>query len=32
VVTVPRETHAALSQIEFVGLTGNRVLAILVVT
>jgi heat-inducible transcriptional repressor len=31
VVTVPRETHAALSQIEFVGLTGNRVLAILVV-
>ena len=31
VVTVPRETHAALSQIEFVGLSGNRVLAILVV-
>ncbi len=31
VVTVPRETHAALSQIDFVGLSGNRVLAILVV-
>ncbi len=31
VVTVPRETHAALSQIEFVGLSGSRVLAILVV-
>jgi heat-inducible transcriptional repressor len=31
VVTVPREPHAALSQIEFVGLSGNRVLAILVV-
>jgi heat-inducible transcriptional repressor len=31
VVTVPRETHHALSQIEFVGLSGNRVLAILVV-
>jgi heat-inducible transcriptional repressor len=31
VVTVPREAHAALSQIEFVGLSGNRVLAILVV-
>jgi heat-inducible transcriptional repressor len=31
VVTVPRESHAALSQIEFVGLSGNRVLAILVV-
>ena len=31
VVTVPRETHAALSQIEFVGLSGNRVLTILVV-
>ena len=31
VVTVPRETHAALSQIEFLGLSGNRVLAILVV-
>ncbi|MEX1107428.1 MAG: heat-inducible transcriptional repressor HrcA, partial [Dongiaceae bacterium] len=30
VVTVPRETHAALSQIEFVGLSGNRVLVILV--
>ena len=26
VVTVPRETHASLSQIEFVGLSGNRVL------
>jgi heat-inducible transcriptional repressor len=31
VVTVPREQHAALSQIEFVGLSGNRVLTILVV-
>lgn len=31
VVTVPREAHASLSQIEFVGLSGNRVLAILVV-
>ncbi len=31
VVTVPRETHSSLSQIEFVGLSGNRVLAILVV-
>ncbi len=31
VVTVPRETHSALSQIEFLGLSGNRVLAILVV-
>ncbi|HEY7740836.1 MAG TPA: heat-inducible transcriptional repressor HrcA [Steroidobacteraceae bacterium] len=31
VVTVPREAHAALSQIEFVGISGNRVLAILVV-
>jgi heat-inducible transcriptional repressor len=31
VVTVPRETHAALSQIEFVSLSGNRVLTILVV-
>ncbi len=31
VVTAPRDTHAALSQIEFVGLSGNRVLAILVV-
>jgi heat-inducible transcriptional repressor len=31
VVTVPRETSAALSQIEFVGLSGNRVLTILVV-
>ena len=31
VVTVPRESQAALSQIEFVGLSGNRVLTILVV-
>jgi heat-inducible transcriptional repressor len=31
VVTVPRQVHAALSQIEFIGLSGNRVLAILVV-
>jgi heat-inducible transcriptional repressor len=31
VVTVPREAHASLSQIEFVGLSGNRVLTILVV-
>ncbi|MGH8135692.1 MAG: heat-inducible transcriptional repressor HrcA, partial [Steroidobacteraceae bacterium] len=31
VVTVPRETQASLSQIEFVGLSGNRVLAILVI-
>jgi heat-inducible transcriptional repressor len=31
VVTVPREAHAALSHIEFVGLSGNRVLTILVV-
>lgn len=31
VVTVPREQHAALSHIEFVGLSGNRVLTILVV-
>jgi heat-inducible transcriptional repressor len=31
VVTVPREAHSALSQIEFVGLSGNRVLTILVV-
>jgi heat-inducible transcriptional repressor len=30
-VTVPRETHASLSQIEFVSLSGNRVLTILVV-
>ena len=28
---VPRQSHAALSQIEFVGLSDNRVLAILVV-
>jgi heat-inducible transcriptional repressor len=32
VVTVPREANAALSQIEFLGLSGNRVLAILVVS
>ncbi len=31
VVTVPRQQHAALSQIEFVSLSGNRALAILVV-
>jgi len=31
VVMVPRQAHAALSQIEFVGLSENRVLAILVV-
>ncbi|TAK53500.1 MAG: heat-inducible transcription repressor HrcA [Gammaproteobacteria bacterium] len=31
VVTVTREVHAELSQIEFLGLSGNRVLAILVV-
>jgi len=31
VVTVSREIHAELSQIEFLGLSGNRVLAILVV-
>jgi len=31
VVTVPRETHAALTHIEFVGLSANRVLTILVV-
>jgi heat-inducible transcriptional repressor len=31
VVTLPRQTHAALSQIEFVPLSDNRVLAILVV-
>jgi heat-inducible transcriptional repressor len=31
VVTVPRPTHAAVSQIEFVSLSENRVLAILVV-
>ena len=31
VVMVPRQSHAALSQIEFVGLSDNRVLAILVV-
>jgi heat-inducible transcriptional repressor len=32
VVTSPRQPHAALSQIEFVGLSDNRVLAILVVS
>ena len=31
VVTIPRQSHAALSQIEFIGLSENRVLAILVV-
>jgi heat-inducible transcriptional repressor len=31
VVMVPRQSHAALSQIEFIGLSENRVLAILVV-
>jgi heat-inducible transcriptional repressor len=31
VVMVPRQAHAALSQIEFIGLSENRVLAILVV-
>src|SRR5262245_29891340 len=31
VVTLPRQSHAALSQIEFVPLSDNRVLAILVV-
>ncbi|MCC7198569.1 MAG: heat-inducible transcriptional repressor HrcA [Gammaproteobacteria bacterium] len=31
VVTVPRQAQASLSQIEFVGLSDNRVLAILVV-
>jgi heat-inducible transcriptional repressor len=31
VVTLPREPHASISQIEFVGLSGNRVLSILVV-
>ena len=30
-VTVPRQPHAAVTQIEFVGLSENRVLAILVV-
>jgi len=30
VVTVPRQAHVALSQIEFIGLSENRVLAILV--
>jgi heat-inducible transcriptional repressor len=30
-VTIPRTTHAAVSQIEFVGLTDNRVLTVLVV-
>jgi heat-inducible transcriptional repressor len=31
VVTVPRQSHAALTQVEFVGLSDNRVLAVLVV-
>ncbi len=31
VVTLPRQSHSALSQIEFVPLSDNRVLAILVV-
>jgi heat-inducible transcriptional repressor len=31
VVTVPRQPHAAVTQIEFLGLSENRVLAILVV-
>ena len=31
VVTIPRQSHAAVTQIEFVGLSDNRVLAILVV-
>lgn len=31
VVTVPRPTHSALSQIEFLALSNNRVLAIIVV-
>lgn len=31
VVTIPRQPHAAVTQIEFVGLSDNRVLAILVV-
>jgi heat-inducible transcriptional repressor len=31
VVTLPRQTHSALSQIEFVPLSDNRVLAIMVV-
>ena len=31
VVTLPRQSHAALSQIEFMPLSDNRVLAILVV-
>lgn len=31
VVMIPRQVHAALSQIEFIGLSENRVLAILVV-
>ena len=31
VVTIPRQTQAAVTQIEFVGLSDNRVLAILVV-
>lgn len=31
VVTIPRQSHAALTQIEFVPLSGNRALAILIV-
>ena len=31
VVTLPRQSHAALSQIEFMPLSDNRVLAIIVV-
>jgi heat-inducible transcriptional repressor len=31
VVLIPRQSHAALSQVEFIGLSENRVLAILVV-
>ena len=31
VVTVPRQSHAAITQIDFMGLSDNRVLAILVV-
>ena len=31
VVTIPRQSHAAVTQIEFLGLSDNRVLAVLVV-
>lgn len=31
VVTIPRQTHAAVTQIDFVGISENRVLAVLVV-